>query len=115
MHIFGWSIYNQLVFEENEFKNIFGQKYLKNFNENNLLEYLKILKNFNPKNFEKKIKELKHIIQSTINEELCNFEMTNQAQNAAMIVTALPPTQVRVQRLFSALLFIKSDCIASMN
>ena len=31
------------------------------------------------------------------------------------IVTALPPTQVSVERLFSALRFIKSDCRASMK
>ena len=32
-----------------------------------------------------------------------------------MIVTALPPTQVSVERLFSALRFIKSDSKPSMK
>ena len=36
-------------------------------------------------------------------------------RDAAMIVTALPPTQVSVERLFSALRFIKSDSRASMK
>ena len=36
-------------------------------------------------------------------------------RDAAMIVTSLPPTQVSVERLFSALRFIKSDSKASMK
>jgi len=36
-------------------------------------------------------------------------------RDAAMIVTALPPTQVSVERLFSALRFIKSDSRALMK
>jgi hypothetical protein len=34
---------------------------------------------------------------------------------AAMIVTAMPPTQVSVEQLFSALKMIKSDLRASMK
>jgi len=36
-------------------------------------------------------------------------------RDAAMIVTPLPPTQVSVERLFSALRFIKSDSRALMK